>query len=314
MLCDTDRVEAYRRAINAVVRPGDVVVDIGAGTGLLSVFAARAGARRVFAIEVADIGDAAKAMVAGHPQVEVIRGRAEEVTLPERADVIVTETIGNYLLEEDIELLVLSARERLAKPGAREIPRALSLSAVPLELPTMMRRRIELDPIEGFDVERFSRALQCQPLDTRARDLDDAMALAPALELWRAPIGAAPPRSDTSFTLSRPGALCAFALVIGAELAPGVDLTTRLGRASNWTIPLLPITGMPMLEAGDRVDATFEVDRSGVVAWSATWSRGEKRLGQTMQARALQRHLLGAPPPAPPTLRDRVRRRLRRYL
>jgi hypothetical protein len=314
MLADTDRVEAYRRAIAAVVRPGDVVVDLGAGTGLLSVFAARAGARRVFAVEVAEIGDAAKSLVAAHRQIEVIRGRAEEVTLPERADVIVTETLGNYLLEEDIERIVLSARSRLGKPGAREIPRALALSAVPIELPAALRRRVELDPIDGFDVARLSRALQCQPLDARAHELDEALALAPAAELWRAPVGAAPPRSTASFTLARAGQLCGLALVIGAELAPGTELRTRLGRASNWTIPVLPVAGMPTLEAGDCVDTTFEVDRTGVVAWSASWSRAGKRLGETLQARALQRHLLGAPPPPAPTLRERVRGRLRRLL
>jgi len=218
------------------------------------------------------------------------------------------------LLDEDIERIVLSARSRLAKPGAREIPLALALSALPIELPAALRRRIDLDPIEDFDVARISRALHCQPLDARAHELDETLALAPATQLWRAPVGAAPPRSEASFVLARAGQLCGLALVIGAELAPGVELTTRLGRASNWKIPVLPVTGMPKLEAGDRVDATFEVGRAGVVAWSATWSRGGKRLGETLQSLALQRHLLGVPPPPAPTLRDRLRRRLRRYL
>jgi len=287
MLRDTDRVEAYRRAIDTVVRPGDVVVDIGAGTGVLSVFAARAGARRVFAIEGEDIAAVARTLCAEYPQIEVIRGRAEEVTLPERADVVVTETLGNFLLDEDIERLVRSARERLLKPGAREIPCALALSAVPIELPARLRRRIALDPIEGFDTARLSTVLQCHPYQGLANELDDAMALAPVTQLWRANVGAAPRRGDCSFQLARAGELSAIALVIGAELAPGIELSPRLGRESNWTIPILAVGGMPTLAAGDRVDVSVELDRAGVLTWSVKWPAG-----QTLHAPGMLDHTL----------------------
>src|SRR5689334_7836260 len=125
MLADSDRVSAYERAIAAVVRPGDVVVDLGAGTGILSLLAARAGARRVYAIECGTIADAARAVIDASPYgdvVELVRGRVEEVELPERGDVAITETIGGELLDEDIEGILAAAREHLLVPGAREIP------------------------------------------------------------------------------------------------------------------------------------------------------------------------------------------------
>src|SRR6188474_876833 len=82
MLLDVDRVAAFARAIAEVVRPGDVVVDVGAGTGILAILAAKAGARRVFAVERGPLstliaGAAADSGVAD--VVTVVRGDARDV-------------------------------------------------------------------------------------------------------------------------------------------------------------------------------------------------------------------------------------------
>src|SRR5437762_2323299 len=87
---------AVRDAIRAAVKPGDVVVDLGSGSGILAFFACEAGARKVYAIEQQHTADAA-ALLAKHlglaDRIEVIHERSMNVELPERGDVLVTETI-----------------------------------------------------------------------------------------------------------------------------------------------------------------------------------------------------------------------------
>ena len=60
MLSDSVRVQAYHRGIRRNVRPGDVVVDLGTGTGLLAFMASRAGAKKVYAVEHSDFIEIAR--------------------------------------------------------------------------------------------------------------------------------------------------------------------------------------------------------------------------------------------------------------
>ncbi len=138
MLNDRARTQAYLSAIREVVRPGDVVLDLGTGTGVLAVASAQAGARHVYAIEAGAVGRAAQAVFEANgvgEQITLVEGWSTRVSLPERADVLVTETIGNEPLSEQVLELTLDARKRLLKDGARLVPGCVRVMVLPVTVP-----------------------------------------------------------------------------------------------------------------------------------------------------------------------------------
>ena len=166
MLHDVRRTGDYLTALAAAVRPGDVVLDIGTGSGVLAVAAARAGARRVYAVEASDIAAVAERVFAANgvaDTVTLVPGWSREIELPEPADLLVAEIIGNEPLEEEILETTLDARRRLLKPDARLIPRVLTLLARPLRLPDGEARQ---RAIGQAAVERWRGlyAMEFQPL------------------------------------------------------------------------------------------------------------------------------------------------------
>lgn len=142
MLNDRVRTDAYLAAIQEVVRPGDVVLDIGTGTGVFAVAAARAGAAHVYAIEATGIASAAREVFEANgvaDRVTLLEGLSPEVTLPTRATVLVAELIGLDPLAERILETTRDAVDRLLTPGARLIPSSIDVFAVPVTLPDAVR-------------------------------------------------------------------------------------------------------------------------------------------------------------------------------
>ncbi|ETW01826.1 hypothetical protein H310_06400 [Aphanomyces invadans] len=128
MITDRVRTDSYRDAIlnNRAVFEGKVVLDVGCGTGILSMFAAQAGAAKVIGIDCSDMGDTAKQIVVDNgfgSVIEIIRGKVEEIELPvQHVDIIISEWMGYCLLYESMLDTVLFARDKWLVSGGLLFP------------------------------------------------------------------------------------------------------------------------------------------------------------------------------------------------
>lgn len=136
MIADAERFGAYARAIEAAVRPGDTVAEIGCGPGVFSLLACRAGARRVFAIESDDSIHFARQLAAANgftDRIEFLQSDSRKTELPERVNVIVSDIRGVLPLYDHVIPSMEDARQRLLATGGIMIPRRDTLKAAVIE-------------------------------------------------------------------------------------------------------------------------------------------------------------------------------------
>ncbi|RDY02955.1 Protein arginine N-methyltransferase PRMT10 [Mucuna pruriens] len=138
MLCDRVRMDAYFNAIfeNKHHFAGKTVLDVGAGSGILAIWSAQAGARKVYAVEATNMSEHARVLVKANnlqDVVEVIEGSMEDVTLPEKVDVIISEWMGYFLLRESMFDSVIHARDRWLKPTGVMYPSHARMWMAPIK-------------------------------------------------------------------------------------------------------------------------------------------------------------------------------------
>lgn len=145
MLLDHQRTGAYHRGItrNTPDFAGKTVLDVGAGSGILSLFAAQAGARKVYAVDE-NPPECARALVETNGlsgRVELIQARLAELRLDEKVDVIVSEPWGFFLFHERMVEAFLLARDRFLKPGGRLFPGTGHVFLAPFSDPDLHEAR-----------------------------------------------------------------------------------------------------------------------------------------------------------------------------
>ena len=273
-LSDRARIDAFARAVTLMVRPGDVVLDLGSGTGILGLMACRAGAERVYALEYGPIVGLARQIAQANgfgDRVHFIKELSTRAVLPEPVDLVLTDQIGRFGFEAGLLEYLPDARRRFLKPGGRTIPSGVDLWLAPVEHAAQWRRvSFWEDRPAGFDFAP-ARAIAGgtgYPLRLEPRDLLGAPGQLSALDLEAD--DPAPVAGTVESRITRAGVLHGIGGWFAAVLAPSVGLTNspldpaRINRRNVF----FPVDRPMSVDEGDRVEVTMRIrPRESIVVW-----------------------------------------------
>jgi SAM-dependent methyltransferase len=251
-----------------VIRPGDTVVDVGTGTGVLAFLAHRAGAGRVIGLERSDMVEYARVLKRTNcPKADVTFEQRDVLVdaLPRvKADVVVCELLGNFGIEENM-VTVLKKVRRLLKPGGRLVPGNLELMICPVQCAKAYQAISEWQkPQYGLDFSPLQELAYNAVYHVTHEPLRKLSSEASLVHIDFLTVDSHPPPKTVEFELTRKGTLHGFAGWFRSELAPGQVLDTGPGKPdTHWGQVFFPLGEPLAVERGGRVRFRFEEQYTG---------------------------------------------------
>ena len=292
-LSDRVRVDAFRRALAEAIKPTDVVLDLGTGTGVLGMLACRAGAARVYAVDSGPIAGLAREIVRANAldgRMTVLRSHSTQTDLPEQVSLILTDQIGNFGFNAGLFEYMADARARLLAPGGRTIPAWVELCVAPASYPPL-REQIEfwdhqpagLNYAPAADVARSTG----YPLPIEGEHLLSDGVVAMRVE---------PPDAVTTLTASITATIERDAVADGlagwfrAGLSPSVTMTNAPGdpQRINRRPVMLPFAAGRQVSKGDRLAIKLRIIAPlSIIEWTVSSSGSNQWLERGSTFRGL---------------------------
>ncbi len=281
LIADRVRNEALFAALKAVIRKGEsVVADIGAGTGLLGLMASKLGAKSVYLYETAEVaGVAAQILKVNRARnCHLMPCHSTEMHNPPQVDVIVSETLGNYALEENIIDTIADARKRFLKPDGVIIPSGIRQFVAPVVSDRIHRELCAWDSIgHGLDLSAartmsfnnaYVRSLKPAELLDQGRSARewDTIDLTRETKSNR--------KGEVTWKLPAPAKIYGFAVWWSADLSPGITLSTAPDApGTHWEQLYFPLQEPIDAKKGEAVTVSLRStssEQGGThLAWTA---------------------------------------------
>jgi protein arginine N-methyltransferase 1 len=269
MMASSLRMDAYVQAVRNSVTPGSVVLDIGTGTGIFALLAAKFGARRVYAIEPSDAIQVARDMAVANgyaDRIHFMQDLSTGVTLPERVDVIVSDLRGILpFFRHHIPSLV-DARRRFLVPGGRLIPQRDTLWTAVVEAPDLYAEQVDSwdDQRYGLDMQAARRMV----INTwwKGRVAPEQLLVEP--QCWAtldyATVESPNMNAAVTWTASRAGTAHGLIVWFDATLAEGVGFSNAPGTSELvYGSAFFPWSHPVPLAAGDTVSVSMQATLVG---------------------------------------------------
>ncbi|MCK6552275.1 50S ribosomal protein L11 methyltransferase [Myxococcota bacterium] len=271
MVGDRWRTDAFARGIAEAVRPGDVVLDVGTGTGILAMLAAKAGAKRVYAIDQSEIAQTAANLVKANglsDVIKVLRGPAAELELDEPVDLLMSEWLGHMAFVEAMLDDVIVARDRHLAKGGRMLPSHVRTFLAPVDDPVLFEHDgpgFWRTPVHGLDFSALEPLELAQGRSVQIR-VEPAALLAKgremaSLDLVTARVDDPWTSGEVEFEARRDGVLNGFVGWFDIDLSKSHRLDTGpMHPETHWSQTYFPFEPRPV-KRGQKISVGYRLER-----------------------------------------------------
>jgi hypothetical protein len=280
LVADRVRNQAFHDALARTIKKGETTVaDIGAGTGLIGLMAAKLGAREVLLYEAAEVAGVADATIkANRARVcHLMPCHSTEMEGPPRVDLVVSETLGNYALEENIVDTLADAQRRHLKDGGVMIPARIRQYVVPVTSGRIHKELVVWDEV-GFGLDlSAARTMSLNNAYVRSFAADELLANGAGAKMWDEVVLGTDTRAsrkgEASWKLDAAATVYGFAYWWEAELADGITLSTAPDAPrTHWEQLYFPLLSPLSLAAGESLLVTLRSRSSEEAGTHLAWT------------------------------------------